>query len=42
MSGCCSAIKRSTSAGRARTELMFHEAIFSRLLTEAAYLSKSS
>src|SRR3954451_14911187 len=37
MSGCCSAISRSTSAVRARTELIFHEAIFSRLLTSAAY-----
>ena len=31
MSGCCSAISRSTSAMRARTELMFQEAILSRL-----------
>ena len=34
MSGCCSAISRSTSAARARTELMFQEAIFSRLAHE--------
>src|SRR4029079_11086730 len=27
MSGCCSAIRRSTSAARARTELMFQDAI---------------
>src|SRR5690348_17232557 len=27
MSGCCSAMSLSTSAIRARTELMFHEAI---------------
>src|SRR4051812_32833136 len=33
MSGCCSLIRRSTSAVRARTELMFQEAIFRRLLT---------
>src|SRR5438045_1785547 len=37
MSGCCSPIRRSTSAVRARTEFIFHEAIFSRLLTSAAY-----
>ena len=30
MSGCCSTISRSTSAARARTELMFQEAILSR------------
>jgi hypothetical protein len=33
MSGCCSTISRSTSAVRARTELMFQEAIFSRFVT---------
>jgi hypothetical protein len=29
MSGCCSTMSRSTSAVRARTELMFQEAILS-------------